>query len=366
MLAFLLRSLWHRGPSLALTLLGLALAYAATLAVFNLHGALHGGRPKGTEFSGLPVSIFMHDSKNGMDFFLAPRQITALQTGVGESGHVIGSSGAREVEIRLLQTSHQAAVDVVSPGFFSALGVNILGGDARRFSEPDQAPRCVVSERFLERLGLQAPPESLEIAGHTLQVLGVASGFDGLWDHETEIWLDWRLAHDILFPGIRRGSVEEQPWFYWTLAIAAPGQEAEFSARLARALENGELAEAPFDGFQLLPGISNQLELRRAADTSVLLYLALCFLMLVVACANLAAWSALMRLGHIEKERTFLQLGIPGSTHLLLGLGFVLIPSLLAALLALPLEHVLTLLLRQDAAIYALLAWSADYEHDYP
>lgn len=366
MLAFLLRSLWHRGPSLALTILGLALAYAATLAVFNLHGALHGGRPKGADFSGQPSSIFMHDSSNGMDFFLAPRQIMALQAQVGESGHVIASSGAREVQVQLAQSPLQAAVDVVSPGFFSALGVTIRGGDARRFADPDQAPTGVVSERFLKRLGLQGPPESLEIAGHTLQVLGVAAQFDGLWDHETEIWLDWRLAHDILFPGIQRGSVQEQPWFYWTLAIPAPRQDSEFSARLTRALEGGALAEAPFDRFQVLPGISNQLELRRAADTSVLLYLALCVLMLIVACANLAAWSALMRLGHIEKERTFLQLGIPRFTHALLGLGVVLVPSLLAVMLAVPLEQALTLLLRQDSAIYALLAWSAEYERNYP
>lgn len=363
MFAFLLRSLFGRAPSLALTVLGLAIAFAATLAALNLHAVLRSGHPQGTNFVGEPVSIFSHMTARNFDLFLFPPQIMGLQEELGDSGALVASSGARMVEVGVSGSNHDAAVDVVTPNFFTALVVAINGGDARQFGDQSTAPNCVVSERFIARLGLQTPPETLRIAGRVLRVVGVARGFNGLWDHETDVWVDWRLGHDLLSPTTKVKGVDG---FYWSLAIPAQGQAAAFRGKLQRALARRDLAEAPFDGFRAVPGITNQPDMRRTADTSAWLYLVLCGVMLVVAIANLAAWSALLRAGKIQSELTFLQLGISRRTHALLGLGFVVLPALAGALLALPLERLMSALLHQDSAISALLAWSAEYERRYP
>lgn len=363
MLAFLLRSLLGRLPSLSLTVLGLAVAFAATLAALNLHAVLRTGQLQGADFSGEPVSVFAHASARDMDLFLSPRQVMALQEEIGASGFVTASSGARMVAVDIADATREAAVDVAAPNFFTTLGVAIEGGDARLFGDAGAEPACVVSERFLARMGLQRPPSTLVVAGHALRVIGVARGFNGLWDHETEVWVDWRLGHDLMTPNTKDRGLDG---FFWTLALPADGQSAAFRSRLQRALARRDLAEAPFDGFRAIPGITNQPDMRRTADTSSALYLVLCAVMLVVATANLAAWSALMRAGKIESEWTFLQLGIPRGTHALLGLGFVVVPALAGALLALPLERLLSALLHQDSAIYALLAWSPEYEARYP
>jgi hypothetical protein len=363
MLAFLLRSLLGRWPSLALTVLGVAVAFAATLAALGLHDVLRGGHPQGTGFAGEPVSIFTHASARHMDLFLSPRQVLAFQDEIGDSGFVTASSGARMVEVGFAGTSREAAVDVAAPNLFSALGVAIAGGDAHQFGDPRAAPACVVSARFLARMGLHEPPPTLLVAGRPLRVIGVAPAFNGLWDHETEVWVDWRLGHDLMTPGTRYTDVDG---FFWALAFPRPGHAADFRGKLRRALARSDLAEAPFDGFRVVPGITNQPDLRGTADTSAWLYLALCAVMLVVATASLAAWSALMRAGKIESEWTFLQLGIPRRTHALLGLGFVVLPVLAGALLALPLERLFSALLHQDSAIYALLAWSPEYQGHAP
>ncbi|WP_374609361.1 ABC transporter permease [Thermomonas sp.] len=358
--AFLLRSLLGRAPSLVLTVLGLAVAFAATLAALNLHAVLRGGHPQGTNFAGEPVSIFAHITARDFDLFLFPPQIIAMQEEMGDSGAVISSSGARMIDIGIVGAEHEAAVDVVSPNFFTALGVAIKGGDARQFGDDRTAPTCVVSEQFIARMGLQSPPETLQVAGRALRVVGIARDFNGLWDHETDVWVDWRLGHDLLSPTT---TVKGIDGFYWTMAIPARGQAAVFRGKLQRALSRRDLAEPPFDSFRAVPGITNQPDMRRTADTSSWLYLVLCAVMLVVATANLAAWSALLRAGKIQSEWTFLQLGIPRRTHALLGLGFVVLPVLAGALLALPLERVMSALLQQDSAIYALLAWSAEYKN---
>ena len=363
MLTFLLRSLLGRAPSLALTVLGLAVAFAATLAALNLHAVLRDGHPQGTNFVGEPLSIFSHITARNFDLFLFPPQILAFQEEIGDSGAVTASSGARAVDVEIAGTTHEVAVDVVAPNFFTSLGVVIKGADARLFGEERTAPSCVVSERFLARMGLQVAPEMLQIAGRPLRVIGVARGFNGLWDHETDVWVDWRLGHDLLSPNT---TVKGIDGFYWTLAIPAHEKAATFSGRLQRALARHDLVEPPFDSFRAVPGITSQADMRRAADTSSWLYLLLCVIMLTVATVNLAAWSALLRAGKIESEWTFLQLGITRRAHALLGLGFVVLPVLAGAVLALPLERLLSALLHQDSAIYSLLAWSPEYKHTYP
>ena len=363
MLTFLLRSLRARAHSLALTILGLAIAFAATLASLNLHAVLRGGHPQGTQFSGTPVSIFSHISARDMDIFLFPRQILALQEELGDSGTIVASSGSRIVAVEVDGIVRDVPVDVAAPGFFTALGVIIKGGDPRLFGDERADPACVLSEHFMARMGLQSAPRTIQIAGRSLRVIGIARGFNGLWDHETEVWVDWRLGHDLISPTTKVNGLDG---FYWALALPTRGQEASFHAKLERALARRDLTEPPFDSFRVVPGITNQADKRRAAESSSWLYLVLCAVMLTVASVNLAAWSALMRAGKIENEWTFLRLGIPRLTHALLGMGFVMLPVLAGALLALPLERLLTMLLRQDSSIYSLLAWSANFERHYP
>lgn len=363
MLTFLLRSLLARAPSLALTILGLTIAFAATLASLNLQSALQSGHPQGTRFSGTPVSIFSHITPRNMDVFMFPRQILSLQEELGDSGTIVASSGARSVTVEAGGIAKDMAVDIAAPGFFSALGVTLQGGDAHQFGDERTDPACVLSEQFMARMGLQSLPDTIQIAGRSLRVIGTARGFNGLWDHETDVWVDWRLGHELITP---TSKVTGLDGFYWVMALPAHGQDAAFHAKLQRALARRELLEPPFDSFRVVPGITNQADARHAADTSSWLYLVLCAVMLTVASINLAAWSALMRAGKIESEWTLLRLGIPRRTHALFGMGFVVFPVIIGALLALPLERLFSALLKQDASVYALLAQSADYERHYP
>jgi hypothetical protein len=366
MFVLLLRCLRRRPVSLLLTVLGLAVAFATTLSTLGLYSVLREGHPRGTDFPGDPVSIFMHASAMNFDFFLGPAQITAFQRDLGDSGQVLGAAGSRLVTIEIAGSPREAAVDVVSPNFFKALGVSFTEGDAAGWADPGAPPTCVVSERFLASIGSGARPHSIHVAGRQLRVAGVAREFSGLWDHETDIWVDWRLGYDLLFPTLRDTGIESQPWFYWTLAIPSAGEQAAFNAKLQRALSRRELTQPPFDGFRSLPGITNQVDLRRTAGSSASLYLVLCLIMLIVAATNLAAWSALTRAGRINGEWTLLRLGISRTTHALFGLGFVALPVLFGAFLALPLERLFSALLRRDPAIAALLAWSPEYANRYP
>jgi hypothetical protein len=86
MFVLLLRCLRRRPVSLLLTVLGLAVAFATTLSTLGLYSVLREGHPRGTDFPGDPVSIFMHASAMNFDFFLGPAQITAFQRDLGDSG----------------------------------------------------------------------------------------------------------------------------------------------------------------------------------------------------------------------------------------------------------------------------------------
>jgi len=361
---FVWRAIRARWPSFLVTTLGLGLAFGCALACLSVVQVLRGGHPVGSHFDGDPVTIYQHVLSMGYDLFLSPAQIAQVQQELGDSGTVTGSSGGAFESAELNGEPMAVAVDVVLPNHFSVLGIHLIGADPERWGQGDET--VIVSQRFLARLGLTTPPKSIRIAGQDFPIAGVADAFPGLWNHEIEVWVDWRQGQRLLFPTSVNRGVNQQPPLYWALAIPAEGKSAEFAARLQRALARTDIAERPFDKLRAVSGITNQSELRQAADTSTSLYLLSCGLMLLVGAFNLASWSALTRVSRLDAEWTMLRLGIPRLAYFRIGLWFVLIPAVVGAILAVPFHWLFAWLLASDPAIASLLEASSEYQRSYP
>lgn len=361
---YFLRSLKSRAYSLLFAVFGLGVAVGAVLAVARVHDLMSSGYPVGTNIGGEPVSIFMHSSAMKFDFFLSPRQIQGMQEQFADSGQVLGSSGTRSIAVRIDAALGNAYLDVVSPNFFDALGIELSGPAAADWGKADE-PVAVVSARLLARLGLDEPPTTIEVGGHLLRVAAVTHQFNGLWDQFTEIWVDWRLGPSLLFPSTN-ASVEDQPWFYWTLAIPQAGQLPEFHERLRHLAERRDLAEPPFDGFRLVPGITNQPEARRLADDSVQLYLSVSLIALLAAAINLACWSALARISKAGDEWTMLCLGLERGKHARFTTVYIIVPVFLALSLGVAVERGFTWLIAIDPSVDELLSRAANLRSGYP
>lgn len=351
---YLLRSLRSRALSFALSVLGLALALAALLSVHRMSELVGSGALAGTRLHGQPVSVFTYSSGLGFELFLSPLTIRTVEERLAGSGVLIAASGTRAVPGRVgaeLETLH---VDVVSSRFFEALGVEVQGLPAGlRVLDSGTA---VVSQRFLSERKLQAAPESIEVQGRRVRVVGVAQGFTGLFDHYTDVWVDWWHAPGILYDEDARRHLDYTP-FFWSVALPTAGREAEFRTRLRTAISEPEglSIDPPFDSLRIIPGITNQTQWRNLADASLDAYQAIALVALCAAVLNLAVWAALMRVSRAREEWTLLSLGLPRHKHLMLRLGYVLVGLIPALVLAAAFEPLFVSLLASDSAVHLLL-----------
>lgn len=365
MLLYVFRALKSRSCSFLLAILGLAIALGATLSVARIHGLLESGTPRGTRLTGEAWSVFMHSETMRFDFFLGPRQIEGLQEHFGTSGYVLGSAGTRSLPIYVETQSTAALVDVVSPNFFEALHIDVDGVDTSAWGR-ENVPTALVSYRWLARMGRVDPPSHLRIGERVIRVAGVVPTFSGLWDQFTEVWVDWRLGPELLFPSVANVSVADQPWFYWTLALAREGRQAEFDARAIQGFARVDLVEPPFESFRVVSGITNQPDARRTADDSVRIYLFMAWVGLLASAVNLACWCALTRIVKADAEWTMLCLGISGSKYRTFEVSFIAIPVLFAGLMGLPLSLAFDALVARDPAVAALMNQSAELRAPFP
>lgn len=351
---YLLRSIRSRALSFALSILGLALALASVLSVQRMSDVVGSGALAGTRLHGQPVSVFTYSSGLDFELFLSPLTIRMVEERLDGSGVLVAASGTRAVPGRVSAESETLHVDVVNSRFFESLSVEVHGLPAgQRVLDSGTA---VVSQRFLSERNLQAAPESIEVKGRRLRVVGVAQDFTGLFDHYTDIWVDWWHAPGILYDEDARRHLDYTP-FFWTVALPAEGREAEFRTRLETAISEPEglSIDPPFDSLRALPGITNQTQWRSQADASLEAYQAIAFVALCAAVLNLAVWAALMRVSRAREEWTLLSLGLPRHKHLMLRLGYVLVGLIPAWVLAAAFEPLFVSLLSSDSAVHLLL-----------
>lgn len=351
---YLLRSIRSRALSFSLSVLGLALALAAVLSVQRMSDVVGSGALAATRLHGQPVSVFTYSSGLDFELFLSPLTIRTVEERLAGSGELIAASGTRAVPGRVgaeLETLH---VDVVSSRLFEALDVDVQGLPAGQRVLDDST--AVVSQRFLSERMLQAAPDSIEVQGRRVRVVGVAQGFTGLFDHYTDVWVDWWHAPGILFEEDARRHLDYTP-FFWSVALPAAGREAEFRTRLQTAISEPEglSIDPPFDSLRAIPGITNQTQWRNLADASLDAYQAISIVALCAAVLNLAVWAALMRVSRAREEWTLLSLGLPRHKHLLLRLGYVLVGLIPAWVLAAAFEPLFVSLLASDSAVHLLL-----------
>lgn len=351
---YLLRSLRSRALSFALSVLGLALALAAVLSVQRMSAVVGSGALAGTRLHGQPVSVFTYSSALDFELFLSPLTIRIVEERLSGSGVLIAASGTRAVPGRVSAELETLHVDVVSSRFFETLGVEVQGLPAgQRVLDSGTA---VVSQRFLSERKLRAAPEFIEVKGQRVRVVGVAQGFTGLFDHYTDVWVDWWHGPGVLDYEEARRHFDYTP-FFWSVALPAAGREAEFRTRLQTAISEPEglSIDPPFDSLRAIPGITNQTQWRNLADASLDAYQAIAIVALCAAVLNLAVWAALMRVSRAREEWTLLSLGLPRHKHLLLRLGYVLVGLIPAWVLAAAFEPLFVSLLASDSAVHLLL-----------
>ncbi len=351
---YLLRSVRSRALSFTLSVLGLAFALATVLAVQRVADLVGSGELAGARLYGQPFSLFTYASALDFELFMSPVTIRTVEQRLQGSGELVAASGTRAVPGRVgseLETLH---VDVVSSRFFESLGVEVKGLVAgQRVLDSGTA---VVSQRFLAERRLPRAPEFVEVKGRRLRVIGVAQGFTGLFDHYTDVWVDWWHTPGILFDENKRQHFDYTP-FFWAVALPAAGREAEFRTRLQIAISEaqGLQIDQPFDSLRAVAGITNQTQWRNLADASVDAYYIIALVALGAAVLNLAVWAALMRVTRAREEWTLLSLGMPRGRHIKLRLGFVLVGLIPAWALAVALEPLFVSLLASDSAVHLLL-----------
>lgn len=349
----------------SLAVLALALALATLLASWRISSALDAGKPKGTQFQGVPVSLFQYSKESRLHFFLSPNQIKNLSLDFAGSAEVVAASGVRALSWTSSGAELPIQVDFVSENFFSVLGIQFSEGSAAQFS--NTADSIVLSQRFLQATGLGRAPATIRISGRVLQVVGVVSEFSGLFDRDSHAWINWNQASGLLYPPARSGAsnvLDDRLWFFWTLAIATPGQQSRFNTLLAGMVQRGAYVEPPFSGLVALPGITNQTDLRADADKSQTLYLTMSWLLLVIATLAIGLFIALIRLSRLPSEWIMLRLGAGPAPFFLIGLTYVALPVLLSGILAVVFAGIFQRLLLLDPSVSALMAWSAELEPD--
>lgn len=351
---YLIRSVRSRALSFALSVFGLALALAALLSVQRMSDLVGNGALTGARLHGQPVSVFTYSAALDYEMFLSQLTIRTVEERLQGSGTLIGASGTRAVQGRVADEVETLHVDLVSPRFFESLSVEVHGWPAdQRVLDNSTA---VVSQRFLAERRLQQTPDYIEINGRRLRVVGVAQRFTGLFDHYTDVWIDWWHAPGIIDDENARRHLEYTSYF-WAVALPAAGREAEFQTRLQTAISEPEglQIEQPFDSLRAIPGITNQTQWRSLADASLDAYQAISLVALCAAVLNLAVWAALMRVSRAREEWTLLSLGLPRHKHLLLRLGYVLVGLIPAWALAAAFEPLFVSLLASDSAVHLLL-----------
>ena len=362
-LRFVLRGFLKRWIATSLAVLALAIALATLLACSRMASALDAGKPKGTYFQGEPVSLFQYSDDSRLHFFLSPNQIKNLSLDLAGSAELIAASGVRALTWTSGTAELPIQVDFVSDNFFSKLGVQFSVGNAAQFSAADDG--VVLSALFLRVHGLSVAPDNIRVGGRLLRVVGVVSEFSGLFDRDSQAWINWNQASGLLYPLPRSGAgkgLDDQLWFFWTLAIAKAGEQNRFHALLKGLVQRAAHVEPPFSALVALPGITNQTDLRADADKSQTLYWTMSWLLLVIAALAIGLLIALIRLSRLPSEWTMLRLGAGRVPFFMLGLSYAALPVLLSGVLAILLAGVFQRLLLLDPSVAALMAWSAELE----
>lgn len=362
-LRFVFRGFLQRWVATSLAVLALSLALATLLACWRMSSALDSGKPKGTHFEGEAVSLFQYSDDSRLHFFLSPNQISNLAIELAGSADLVAASGVRALTWTSGAAELPIHVDFVSDNFFSKLGVRFSAGNATQFSTAEDG--VVLSAQFLRVNGLSVAPDTVRVGGRVLQVVGVVSEFTGLFDRDSQAWINWNQASGLLYPLPRSGAakgLDDGLWFFWTLAIPKAGEQSRFHTLLDGLVQRAVAVEPPFSALVALPGITNQTDLRADADKSQTLYWTMSWLLLVIAALAIALLIALIRLSRLSSEWTMLRLGAGRASFFMLGLAYAALPVLLSGALAVLLAGIFQRLLLLDPSVAALMAWSAELE----
>ncbi|HYG61443.1 MAG TPA: ABC transporter permease, partial [Thermoanaerobaculia bacterium] len=313
-LGFALRT-FRRSPTLTLVaLLSLALGIGANTAIFSMLNAfllrpLPVHDPAGLVAVGDPTRV--HDLSEGTvrtDLFSYPlyrelRERNRVFTGMfasGDAGRLTvgdaSAAGAETVRGRL-----------VSGNFFAVLAVDALLG--RTFTEADDrapgaAPYVVLSHRYWERRFAADPRavgQTLTLNGHPFTIVGVTPPefFGDVVGGSNDLWIPLSMQ-----PQVHPGRMYLDRWdIGWLLLMGRlqPGASierarAEMNTLVPRVLAGLSAAEVPAElipspdqvRIDVTPGSGGFSRARREMTQPLLMILAIVFLVLVVACANIA------------------------------------------------------------------------------
>jgi len=317
-----------RALSCALTILALSMALTFLGASIGLYQMLSRGQPVGTYYSGRSATVFAYMSSIGDNFFLSPRQMIELQTTAGADTTLIACTGARSGKLELAVQPLEISLDIISEQFFDALKVKTT----LRPHAPD-APHAWISTALIERAFNGVVPDSILIDGRRYSVAGTVTGFRGLFDSSTDVWVPWQFGQAIFAPGLEDKGVLSQPEMYNVVALSALAPE-QFAQMLARLRERIDILMPMWDGLHTVEGISRSESKRLNADRSMQLYLWAGGLMLLTALLNLACWIALTRAQQVRNTQILLRIGVGQLRLVLFNLALAALPIALALLIA--------------------------------
>lgn len=309
-LRFTARTLRHNALFTAVAVLTLALGIGANTAIFSVINAvllrtlpvqdpkqlyfLHvlPGQPDGAHGTGNPTSSFSE--------YAFEQLRTEHQAFSSLAAYV--PAGFNKIAVRTGGTPEEAAVDMVSGNFFSALGVHALCGRTIAMrDEQDHTAVAVLSYRYWNRRfagNCSAIGQPVYIKGIPFTIVGVAAkNFEGVESVPIDLWIPLQNQPAFNAWGSAGPNYYSSPNWWCLLLVGrlAPGIKPEKAqAMLEPAFQRAayeHLAGHPREGeqqrkLQLIPvrGIAGHDE----AEKPLLVLLAMVGLILLIACGNVA------------------------------------------------------------------------------
>ncbi len=292
------RSLLRAPAFLVVAVLTLALGIGANTTVFSLVNALLFRAPPGIAAPGRLVRIGRGHAPR-FDNWSIPvyRDLRAGEEGLAE---VAGFASAGSVIVGRGQDAAAVPAQMVSDNYFDVLGVPPELGRtfaSEEVTEAGSAPVAVISHALWRaRFGgdSAAIGSTLAVNGLAFRIVGVAPaefGGSDILRSRTDVWVPYTMVETMLGPGtgelLRRRS---SSWF-WVFARLAPGVSFEQASAATRSLyahldeEHPDLAG---QGIWLSRGVGLTPEDRASVRPTSRLLMGVVFLVLLIACANLA------------------------------------------------------------------------------
>lgn len=368
MFRYIVQLFRNRLLSLSISVLALAIAIAGLVSCLDIRDAMQDGKPQGIRHQGsfFTLSVRLRNLDR-MAFYFQPQQIINLQAYTDDRTEIVAvdANGVHNEKVTVNGSQVDTILSFVSDNYFDVLDIEVTGGNPEKFYSTEEKV-CLVSSRFLSNNNLTEAPPQLLFSGESYRVVGVVPEFSGMFSDDIEVWIPWQYAHHFLAL-----EHDKKTPFLHGLFWAIVTTDKDNSQNLPHIVETLKkrtevLGSSPtYDGFYSAKGITHSIAVRDYAEESTQLYFYISLLMFFIAIVNLSTWSSLTRLSKLDNELTFLRLGMGYGKYIQLNLLLVLIPVLMAFLLAIPWYFLYTELLMQEPGIKNLFARTSSLQQTF-